>query len=193
MPHEDLNTFSDADLLLEIGKGSRSAFDVIYNRYWKEVYNAAFKRLDDEQQAQDITQDVFVQLWLRASDDAIENLSAYLRVSARNGVFKYFERAGRLSLQPYAGEEQSGGPASADSGIAYREFYAAFQKLIENLPEQQRIIFRLRFDEDLSSLEIAEKLNISPKTVRNQLGKSLATLRKSLILMQILFFLYPVR
>lgn len=60
--------------------GARHAFDILYNRYWKLVFNTAFKRLNDMERAQDITQDVFVQLWTSGTTTSIKNLPAYLNV-----------------------------------------------------------------------------------------------------------------
>ena len=53
--------------------------------------------------------------------------------------------------------------------------------MIDNLPEQQRVIFNLRFVESLSSNEIAERLQLSPKTVRNHIGRALTTLKSELL------------
>lgn len=58
----DLNIADDAELLLLISNGSKPAFDRLYNKYWKNVYNSAYKRLNDIVKAQDVAQDVFVQL-----------------------------------------------------------------------------------------------------------------------------------
>jgi RNA polymerase sigma-70 factor (family 1) len=193
MGPDSLYDAKDAELLTKLSEGSKPAFDMLYNRHWKQVFNAAYKRLNDEQQAQDIAQDVFVQLWIRGTKSPIENLSAYLQVSARNGVFKHFEKQGKLSALPDAIEEVTDEHDRADAGMLHQEFLKAFNELVETLPQQQRIIFRMRFEEDLSSQQIADQLEISPKTVRNQLGKALATLRTSLLVLQFLFILYPGR
>lgn len=179
---ESLNSSGDDELLLQLSEGSKPAFDVLYNRYWRLVFNTAFKRLNDMERAQDIAQDVFVQLWTRGSTSPIENLPAYLNVAARNGVFKHLEKEGRYAALPDAVAELEGTQGDADAKILHKEFLQAFQQLIDSLPEQQRIIFKMRFEEDLSSQEIADRLQISPKTVRNQLGKSLNKLRTSLML-----------
>jgi len=179
---ESLNSVGDNELLLQLSKGSKHAFDILYNRYWKLVFNTAFKRLNDIERSQDIAQDVFVQLWTRGTTNPIENLPAYLNVAARNGVFKHLEKEGRYAALPDTVAELEGTLGNADAKILHAEFLEAFHQLIEALPTQQRIIFKMRFEEDLSSQEIADRLQISPKTVRNQLGKALNTLRTSLML-----------
>jgi RNA polymerase sigma-70 factor (ECF subfamily) len=190
MAPEQLHIANDAELLSLLSRGDRSAFDALYNKYWKQVYNAAYKRLNDAERAQDIAQDVFVQLWTRGSKSPIENLPAYLLVAARNGVFKYMEKESRYAELPDAAHEIESPLGRADANVLHDEFLKAFNDLIETLPPQQRIIFNLRFNEGLSSQEIADQLQISPKTVRNQMGKALATLRKSLFLLHVLLYFY---
>ncbi|RZK78135.1 MAG: sigma-70 family RNA polymerase sigma factor [Pedobacter sp.] len=159
-------------------------FEELYNRYWKLVFNAAYKRLGDTEKAKDITQDVFVQFLARQQSSPVENIPAYLLISTRNAVFKYLERSGRIIFTTELETDVTDTRSDADAGIRNREFINELNKLIELLPPQQKLIFKLRFDEDLNSVQIAEKLDISPKTVRNQLGKALATLRSSI------FFIY---
>lgn len=179
---ESLNSSGDDELLLQLSEGSKPAFDILYNRYWRLVFNTAFKRLNDMERSQDIAQDVFTQLWIRGTTTPIENLPAYLNVAARNGVFKHLEKEGRYAALPDTVTELEGTQGDADAKILHKEFLQAFHELIDSLPAQQRIIFKMRFEEDLSSQEIADRLQISPKTVRNQLGKALNKLRTSLML-----------
>lgn len=185
-----MDNADEAELLLQLSRGNKLAFDILYGKYWKQVYNAAYKRLNNAGQAQDIAQDIFVQLWIRGTASLIENLPAYLFVAARNGVFKYMEKEGKYAALPDAVnnlESPAGGP---DAKMLHAEFLKAFDALVAALPAQQAIIFKLRFNEGLSSQEIADRLQISPKTVRNQIGKALATLKDSLILLHLLFLLH---
>ncbi|RFS20671.1 RNA polymerase sigma-70 factor [Chitinophaga silvatica] len=188
MGRDELLNASDLDLLTEVSKGNTSAFDTLYNRYWKDVYNTAYKRLQHTELAQDVAQDVFVQLWTREKNTPIDNLGGYLRVATRNSVFKQLERTSRYTIIPEDGAEleKLKLPNSlADSNILYKEFLAAFEALTATLPSQQQLIFNMRFQEGRSSQEIADELQISVKTVRNQMGKALSKLRESLIIMQI--------
>ncbi len=190
MGPEDLYVADDADLLLLLSEGNKLAFDALYNKYWRQVYNTAYKRLNDAERAQDIAQDVFVQLWVRGSKSPIENLPAYLLVAARNGVFKFMEKESRYEALPDTAQEIESQLGRADANVLHDEFLKAFNELIDTLPDRQRLIFNLRFNEGLTSQQIADQLQISPKTVRNQMGKALATLRKSLFLLHVLLYFY---
>lgn len=187
--------FADVDdnkLLAEVFEGNHEAFDMLYNRYWKWVFNAAFKRTNDVTIAEDITQDVFVQLWTRKTNYYIESLPSYLLIAARNGVFKRFGKEERYTELSDDIEKPDNLADAADAQLLHKEFLTAFAELIETLPEQQRLIFKYRFNDGLSSQEIADKLQISPKTVRNHIGRALATVRKELVWLQILAILHYI-
>ncbi|NIG57577.1 RNA polymerase sigma factor [Chitinophaga sp. Cy-1792] len=188
MGRDELLSASDGDLLAAMSRGNTLAFDTLYNRYWKDVYNIAYKRLQQMDLAQDVAQDVFVQLWTREKSTPIDNLGGYLRIATRNCVFKQMEKSARQPLIPDPAsflEELKETGGTADDNMLYKEFLAAFQALTATLPAQQQLIFNMRFHEGRSSQEIADELQLSVKTVRNQMGKALSKLRESLILLQI--------
>lgn len=187
---ESLHNAEDSELLIELSNGNREAFDVLYHRYWKIVFDAAYKRVDNIDDAKDIAQEVFVQLWQRRTKTPIKQLSSYLFVAARNGVFKHFEHGNKFVGDAQAAYEQHE-PILADQHLLYKEFVQNFAKLIDALPPQQQQIFRMRFEQDMTSQQIADKLNLSPKTVRNLLGRSLAKLKSSCFIIFMLACYFP--
>ena len=184
---ENVKILEDSALVLQVAAQNRLAFDELYDRHFKLVYNAAFKRLRNADQAADIAQEVFVQLWIRKSIAPIENLPAYLFTLVRNNVFKFLEREQRYQPLPELFDQWDGSTSNADAVLLYQEFVVAFEQLVNALSPQQQIIFRMRYEQELSPAEIAKKLDISPKTVRNQLGKALVRL-KSAVEISILFY-----
>ncbi|MGO4288759.1 RNA polymerase sigma factor [Chitinophaga sp. RAB17] len=189
MGHDELVYASDQELLTKLNNGNRVAFDVLYNKYWKQVYNTAYKRISNTELAQDIAQEVFIQLWTREAKTPILNLPAYLQASARNGVFKQLEKESKYAMLPEELLELNTSDGSADTAVLFKEFLETFKELVATLPTQQKVIFNLRFHAGLSSQEIADQMDISVKTVRNQMGKALARIRQSLILIQLAAFL----
>ena len=190
MQNTDLYAVNDNELLLEISKGNRVAFNVLYDKYWKKVYNLAYKRINDREIAEDITQDIFIQLWTRNADSSIIDLPSYLNTAAKNGGFKRLGKEGKYTELPDNVQEIENPLIGADSKILHKEFLDAFAELVDALPQQQRVIFKLRFNDNLSSQEIADKLQISPKTVRNHIGRALITLKSELVLLQLLMIFY---
>lgn len=187
--HKVLAGLTDQELLELLVAGRRDAFDVLYSRYWKQVLNQAYKRLGDKDAAQDIAQEVFFQLWKRGSGNLIDNLPAYLFVAVRNAVFKHFEKESKYESLSDVVFEMETRHASADGNLLYLDFIKSFDQLVDSLPPQQSIIFRLRYEDGLDTQQIADKLQLSVKTVRNHLGRALATCRESLLFAQLLFLL----
>jgi RNA polymerase sigma-70 factor (family 1) len=180
MSQNFLDQSEDTALLQKVGEGCQQSFNALYEKYWESTYSAAYKRLKDPDQAKDIIQEIFTHIWFKRETLKIENLPAYLQVSVRNRVFKHL---GKQKLNHPFFDVLETLPAlhmQADSNLLAKEFFDAYQALIESLSPKKKLIFRLRFQEDLSTKDIAFQLGLSRKTVQNQLGKAIEFLKVSL-------------
>ena len=171
---------NDALLLRQIREGSAKAFNAIFEKYWETAFTNAYKRLKDQDAAKDIVQDIFVYLWQNRETLHIENLNAYLKVAVRNRVINAAARQklthpffDRLNQVP---EENAG----ADGRLLRKEFFDSCESYIKTLPPKRQEIFRLRFQHGLSTRLISMKMGIERKTVQNQLGKAIDSLKVSL-------------
>ncbi|RZK76452.1 MAG: sigma-70 family RNA polymerase sigma factor [Pedobacter sp.] len=184
------NCDDDCVLLRQLQHDSKLAFNTLYQKYWKQVFNSTYKRIRDIDKSEDITQDIFTRLWLRRAELSINNLPAYLNTAVKNSVFTLMSKESRYVPVNELHLEIVAENTNADAEILRKDFMKAYEVLVNALPGQQKDIFRMRYHKDLSTNEIALKLHISPKTVRNHLGRALTTLRASLmILLSILSFL----
>jgi len=183
----------DHVLLQQLNKGSEDAFSEIYRKYWKKIYMLAYDRLKDTKQSQDIVQDIFISLWERRGALEIQNLNAYLHSSVRYSIFKLVA-ANKVMDDFYDLSEVLSSQASyADHRIISHELLAAFNNLVENMPAQRKKIFRMRYEENMKTRLIAEQLNISQKTVQNQLlssYKNIRTLLTQILSVSIFIFTY---
>lgn len=188
MPSRKLHHEDDLKLFQQLSEGNMVAFDLLYDRHWKTVYNEAFKRLQDAQQAENIAQDVFIKLWQRTSKEPIENVQAYLYTSVRNNVFKLLEYEQRYTSLPDLMTELESLCDRADAALLYKDLMLSYEKLIDQLPGQQRVIFQLRYKDELTTAEIADKLGLSVKTVRNHLALAVNKIRSSMLVLLLLYF-----
>lgn len=192
MPEGNSYKHEDKLLLLKMRENSSEAFNVLYEKYWEQVYADALRRLQDPAYAKDITQDIFLKLWSRRHELQIDNLPAYLAASVRNNVFKWLEREQKYVPIPELLQQLETTRDKADAGLLRKEFTAAYEALIAAFTPSQQLIFKMRYQSDLSTSDIADKLNISRKTVQNQLGKCLLMLRETFLLFAyfaVVFFL----
>ncbi len=167
---------ADASLLYRVEQGDKEAFNIIYEKYWTLTYSNAFKRLKNEDEAKDVVQEIFTNLWLRKGK-VIDNLPGYLNIAVRNQVFKLIEKQKCISPFLDTLENISSENQNADGNVLWQEFYSTYECLLTTLPPKRQQIFRLRFHDDLSTKAIAEQVGISRKTVQNQLGKAIEQLR----------------
>jgi RNA polymerase sigma-70 factor (ECF subfamily) len=171
----------DTLLLQQISEGSETAFDLLYEKYWSIAYSAAYKRLKDEDQAKDVIQEIFIHVWVKRETLVINNFPAYLNIAVRNKVFKVLAK--QSHDHPFF-EVLDNLPATylqADYNLIWKEFFNSYEALLNALPQQRKTIFRLRFQEDKSTTDIAGQLGISKKTVQNQLSLAFDQLKLSLI------------
>lgn len=150
-------------------QGDETAFEKIYNHYWPDLYSAAYKRFPEKEKCQDIIQNVFADLWKRRGEVNLTNPKAYLHTAVRFQVLKQVARAPRNTFFSQKFEEQLISPLTTDSGVLEKEREVLIEYFILALPKKRREIFLLHYHEGLNTAKIAVKLNVSRKTVQNQL------------------------
>ncbi|WP_372934322.1 RNA polymerase sigma factor [Mariniphaga sediminis] len=169
-----MNSVEAKILLKQFKANDKDAINKLYEMFSRKLYNFAFSYLKTEEDALDVVQTVFINLWDKRkniSDDS--NLESYLFTVTKNTVIstfrkkvqekKYLENLRQTTVLSYN---------DTDEKYDYEILYEKIQKLIEELPEKRRHIFKLYKEEGLSNKEIAEKLNISVKTVEDHKTKA---------------------
>lgn len=173
---------SDRGLLLQAAAGSADAFKTIYDKYWPDLFQAAFKRTRNADDARDLVQELFIALWDNAERLArVPELAPYLFTALRNRVFNYFEkksvRLNYLLQQPFKPVESE---EAVFSGIRSREIKACVEEAIAAMPQRMKEIYLLSREQQLTIGEIAGLLGIAPQTVKNQLHTALGRIRAQL-------------
>lgn len=171
----------DDHLLARLREGDRKAFDTIYSRYWEKLFAISFKRTKNIETSEDIVQEVFIGLWCNRERAEIISLERYLAMSVLYSGSRYIANARRSKVIDIDGHEDLGPSISpVEQFLENRNMLQLLNDETTRLPERCRLIFVYSREKGLSIAEIAEKLNISPSTVNNQLTKALKHLRKYL-------------
>ncbi|EHQ25934.1 RNA polymerase sigma factor [Mucilaginibacter paludis] len=185
------NLYTDQQLVSLLKDNDQVAYTEIYDRYQGLLYIYACKITKDESEAEDIVQEVFFYLWdKRAAILFNTSLSSYLYSAVRYKFFNLLDhkkvRANYVeSLQRFI----EIGNIEADYAIREKELTILIEKEISLLPIKMREVFELSRKAQLSHKEIAEKLRISEKTVKNQINNALKELRMKLGVMAFLLIL----
>ena len=159
-----------------IQEKDRRVFEQYYKDHYKLFFVAAFKYLEDAGQAQEVVNDVFVTLWQNAEKVIIQSsLKAYLHRSVINRSLNLLDKKKRDRQQQ---ENRVHAEETSESKeLETNELKIQLYRAIDQLPDQCRKVFRMsRFDQ-LKQQEIADRLGISIKTVKNHITNALQQLK----------------
>jgi RNA polymerase sigma-70 factor (ECF subfamily) len=179
-------------LTAQLAKRDSSAFEEVFKMYFKNLHAYACTILKEEADAEEAVQQVFFKLWERAEHLSFSgSVAAYLYRAVHNQCLNQLKhqkvKANHQLHVAYSMKNESvNGPAKMIS----KELEQKIREALNELPEQCRTVFQLSRFEDMKYREIADQLDISIKTVENQMGKALKQLRLKLVDFLTLLFLF---
>jgi RNA polymerase sigma-70 factor, ECF subfamily len=189
----DKSDIDDNLLSSGIRNDKMDSFEMLYHRYKSRIYYFSLKYLKDHDEAEDLVQTVFISLWEnRKSLDESRSVKSYIYKSAVNAIYNRLKR--KALLKRFI-EKELQKPLQF-SNITYEKiFYDDIDKSIESIlgtmPLKQKMIFNLSRFDGLSHKEISEKMNLSVRTVENQIYRAIKKI-KYLISMEGLYFLFII-
>ncbi|HEX6431267.1 MAG TPA: RNA polymerase sigma-70 factor [Niastella sp.] len=177
----DLRGLTDEILLRLLKADDDKAFKEIYSRYWKPIFETAYRRVASREIAKELVQSVFLRIWEKRHSIQIHHLQSYLQTAIKNRVINYIESTlvHKKYLQ-HVMDSTAGICQGTEATISFHDLSQAIEKAIDLLPEKTRHVFRLSRFDHLSIHEIAASLNISEKAVEYHITQSLKTLRLQL-------------
>lgn len=155
-------TYDEKRILELLGTGSEFAFYQIYSKYNKQIYLAALRFLDSKEQAEEIVQEVFLDVWLRKEEiSSVINIKAFLYAMTKNLVYKNFlqQTYARLASEDFARQVVS--ENSTEATINSLDIEKLLLNAIASLSETQRNVFLMANEQGLSHKQIADKLNMT--------------------------------
>lgn len=168
------------ELLSRLKKGDHAAFEEIFERYSKPLFQFSLSYLKSKEAAEDIVQEVFIKIWKNRREIKTDtSFQSYLFTIALNSVRKYFNKISRLHelrhdilinffrLKP-----------EFDDRSDYQVLLDKLDELIRQMPEKRREVFIKKKIEEKSLKEISEELNITTKTVEYHISEAMKFLKK---------------
>lgn len=179
--------------LTKLREGDESAFTQIYQQYWSALYAVTYNHLRDRAIAEELVQDLFANLWLKRADLTIHtSLRGYLFTAIRHQIYDYIDKqAVRQRVHSQLQTQEQAGIYSTEETLDFNELVSHLGSAVDQLPQTAQQVFFLSRYQYLSNREIAQRLNLSPKTVEYHLSRALRLLRLQLkdfiLLLAILF------
>jgi RNA polymerase sigma factor (sigma-70 family) len=173
---------SDTVLIERLQADDATAFEELFNRYWEPLYKAAFKRLHNRAEAEDLVQEVLTSVWQRRAGlktGGNSSLGGYLFTALKYRIISFYAE---LKPERFQGEvlDKLLVMQSDDqySRLITEELNALLQQEINSMPENMQRAYRLLRVDDLSVREAAAILGLSEQTVKNLATSSGKRLRK---------------
>ncbi len=174
---------TEEELLKKIARNDKAAFEEVFRLHYADLCKFCIKYVKDEVVAEEIVQEVFINIWDRRDTLTIStSVKAYLFTAVRNRSFNYLKlqlpkEQNKVDLENVGMFEVS--MEGDDEGK--QELIRQVQLAIDALPNKCKIIFNLSRNAGMTYKEIAEELDLSVKTVENQVGHALKKLRADLL------------
>ena len=171
----------DLDLIVSLKAGNKKALSALYDHYWKPLYLSSYNLLHDKETCEEIIQDVFIDLWNKRDRLQIQtSLKTYLFACVRYKVFAEFRKNKNLRFELFENIEERLQNTTPETELIHKELRKQIRLVVDNLPDKCRTVYKLSRNERLTHKEIAQRLNISTKTVENHITIALNALRASL-------------
>ncbi|MFC0780228.1 RNA polymerase sigma-70 factor [Flavobacterium sp. HJSW_4] len=152
-------------------------FEKTYNQYWKKLNAFSYTMTQDKDLAQNIVQDVFVDLWERKEELNINAIEPFLFRAVKNQVFKHYQnnRFDKTIL-----EEKFEDYIIDNFSTIDPEVMDLLYSLLDKLPEKRKEVLLMYKFQDMTIDQIADELGISKQTVKNQISSAVKQLREGL-------------
>lgn len=168
--------FDLLELQLRIAQDDQTALKMLYSHFNKKLFHLAFGIVHSRETAEEIVEDVFVQIWnKRVRISSLENLTWYLYVTTRNISYNYSRKLTRkkyIDIDDLETCDYTFCPTPEQIMISRQE-YQLISDAINKLPAQCKLIFKLVKEDNLRYQEVANLLQLRIKTVENQMGIAL--------------------
>lgn len=169
------------DILFRLQAGDKSALKALFDHHYQMVCSTIHRFIRDHSLTEDLAQEVFVRFWeKREQINITSSLDAYLRRMAVNEALGYLRRHKNRFTEEMTPNISGGMEEDVEQQFLQTELEVRIKDAINELPPRCQTIFKLSRFEDMTYQQIADEMEISIKTVENQMGKALKYLRQRL-------------
>lgn len=173
------STYTDQELLALIKEGDEHAYAAVFHKYWDKLLVVAGRRLNDQDEAEEVLQDIFLNLWKRRQQLELRvSFDHYFAVALKfeiiNRMARQAREASRNEGYTYTHTEVV---ADASGNFDLELLKSQLEATIQTLPPKCQLVFRMSREAEMTNKEIATDLGITEKAVEKHMSSALKTLR----------------
>jgi RNA polymerase sigma-70 factor (family 1) len=179
MMKSDLNQVRE--LQQKLARGEQHAFESLYRLFFQRLLNFATIYLHKKELSEEIVNDVMLKIWNKRTEiEEISNIETYLFVAVRNHSLNYLSQFSHyhVAYEPENGKMEMINYNDPSRMLEWKEIQHKLNLAVDRLPDQCRTVFKLIKEEGFKYKEVAEILNLSPRTVETQLFRAVKKLDK---------------
>ena len=198
--HTEEGKYDEHKLLTLLKEDSEYAFQLIYDCHRNRIYKTAVWYLKSPILAQEVVQDVFLKFWFERRQFKMDtSIEAWLYTVAKNNILNKLKKISNewkaLAIMPLLKPEAIN---NTENTIVDHEYSAILHAAIGALPIQQRKVFQLARQEQLTYSEIGKQMGLSPLTVKTHMSRALASIKaffkqKGIIVSAIIFAIIAIQ
>jgi len=163
-------------------EGDEKAFAELFRHFYDRLLHFCIQYVHAREAAEEIVSDVFVKIWNRRTElEKVVNLEVYLFVAVKNHSLNYLEQYSSLRISPIneeTGMAELTNSVDPEKRMEWKEILFRMDQEVSRLPDQCRRVFKLIKEEGFKYKDVAEILNISPRTVETQLFRAMKRLNE---------------
>ncbi|SIS90304.1 RNA polymerase sigma-70 factor, ECF subfamily [Zobellia uliginosa] len=170
--------YIDEKLVSKLQKGDEHAYELLFNKYHKDIYRYAYSLIKSKEHAEEVVQEVFVKVWLKRAKLKPElSFKSFLFTIAKNTAYDFLVKASKdQKLKQHVFNNTSVSYSPVENYMLNTEYELLKEKAINSLPPKRKLIFEMSRNEGKSYQDISSELGITTQTVKNQMSQALGSI-----------------
>lgn len=182
-------------LILGLRSGEEDSFNELFKLYGPRIYRFGLAYLKNKSDAEELMQDVFMRIWeKRKNIDVSRNFKSYIYKIAVNSIYDLIRKKNiEKAFLDFTRENFQPGVETLWHEVIWNDMLSRLNSLMDKLPKQRKTVFMMSREDGLSNQQIADKLNLSKRTVENQIFRAINYLKKhmgsTMVFLMLFYFL----
>jgi RNA polymerase sigma-70 factor (ECF subfamily) len=159
----------------------KKGFKDVYNVHFDAVRRYVFYRCGDKEMASDMAQDVFLKVWENRNSLDVDNIQPLLyRMATSYTINNYRKQVSRMNFEESM-KQVVNLEFSPEDDLTFKELMAAYERILEEMPDRQRTVYLMSREKGMKYAEIADRLEISVKAVEKHISAALRLIKTKLL------------